>query len=318
MLTEKTNSIAGMSLGGGKKENFFFCLLEYFEKDDRWFLTSLKQVKEESNLSQDEAITTWVESSSLKQLIVDFPLTKPPCETCDLVCPGVEICHHPVVVKVKNVLDELISDDLKLIKENPKKYEQERVENELVHYGRSVLENETNDHILSKSFKRKLKKGFIPYWNRPIDFWIWLNYYDQMLKTFNITYDSFGNISIMLMHKFHYLLRHLPRGLQIYESNVCIALLELYRAKIITKKNMVELNDMNVSTLARVRIAKLIEEKLNIFIYNKDLDLISKNPKAFDSFILATAGQRLILEKTKGIPDFGGKDNSKFIVPLFS
>ena len=85
MLSEKTNSIAGMSLGGGKKENFFFCLLEFFKKDNRWFLTSLNQVKEESHLTQDEAITNWVESSSLKQLIVDFPLSKPPCETCDLV-----------------------------------------------------------------------------------------------------------------------------------------------------------------------------------------------------------------------------------------
>ena len=37
---------AGMSLGGGKRENFFFRLLEHFPKEDRWFLTSLKQVKD--------------------------------------------------------------------------------------------------------------------------------------------------------------------------------------------------------------------------------------------------------------------------------
>ena len=318
MLTEKTNSIAGMSLGGGKRENFFFCLLEYYKNEERWFLTSLKQVKEESHLSQDEVITSWVESSSLKQLIVDFPLTKPPCETCDLVCPGITHCHHPVVKDIRVEIESIISEDKKLISENPKKYEQERNESDQIRYSESIWSSPTLNHILSKAFKRKLKKGFVPYWNRPIDFFIWLNYYDQMLKLFNVSYDSFGNVSIMLMHKFHYLLRHLPRNLQIFESSTHITLLELYRSKVISQKNIIELQDINVCTLARVRVAKLIEEKLNIFIYNKDLDLISKNPKAFDSFLLAVAGQRLILEKTKDIPQMGTKDNSGFIIPLFS
>ena len=318
MLTEKLNSIAGMSLGGGKKENFFFCLLEYYKKEDRWFLTSLKQVKEEEKLTKDEVITTWVEGTSVKHLIVDFPLSKPPCETCNLVCPGLERCHHPVVKDIKGVIQEVLNEDSKLISENPKKYEQQRNEDDLIDYGKSVLAKETTSHMLSKPFKRKLKKGFIPYWNRPIDFWIWLNYYDQMLNTFNLTYDSFGNVSVMLLHKFHYLLRHLPRELQINESNVSIALLELYRSKIITRKNILELQDMNVSTLARVRVAKLIEKDLNIFIYNKDLELISKNPKAFDSFILAIAGQSLILDRLKKIPELGVKENSRFIIPLFS
>lgn len=318
MLNQKTDSIAGMSLGGGKKENFFFCLLEFFEDEDRWFLTSLRQVKEESKLTQDEAIMNWVEGLSLKQLIVDFPLSKPPCETCDLVCPGIKNCHHPVVINVKKQIDELLDEDLHLIKSNPKKYEQERVEDDMINYSKSVLDKETHDHILSKSFKRKLKKGFIPYWNRPLDFWIWKNYYDQMLKIFNISYDSFGNVSIMLLHKFHYLLRHLPRDLQIFESSVQIALLELMRAKVISKKNILELQDMNISTLARVQVAKQIEKKLNIFIYEKDLGEISKNPKAFDSFILAVVGQSLILNKTRKIPEFGVKDNSRFIAPSFS
>ncbi|MDP7321637.1 MAG: hypothetical protein QF441_13580 [Bacteriovoracaceae bacterium] len=317
MLSEKTNSIAGMSLGGGKKENFFFCLLEFFKKDNRWFLTSLNQVKEESHLTQDEAITNWVESSSLKQLIVDFPLSKPPCETCDLVCPGIDLCHHPVVNNIQKRINSILNEDLKHIKENPKKYEQERRDDSLVHYGRSVLDKDTCEHILSKSFKRKLKKGFVPYWNRPIDFWIWLNYYDQMLKTFNISYDSFGNVSVMLLHKFHYLLRHLPRDLQIYESNTYIALIELYRANIITKKHLIELQDMNVCTLARVRVAKAIEKKLNIFIYSKDLELISKHPKAFDSFVLAVVGKSLILDRTKKVPELGVKDDSRFIIPSY-
>lgn len=317
MLTEKTNCIAGLSLGGGKKENFFFCLLEYYKDEQRWFLTSLKPVREESHLTQDEAIMSWVKGSSLKQLLVDFPLSKPPCETCDLVCPGIDDCHHPVVCDVKSLMKSILDEDAHRIKENPKKYEQERVDQELVHYAKSVLDKHTTTHILSKSFKRKLKKGFIPYWNRPLDVWIWINYYDQILNTFNVSYDSFGNVSVMLLHKFHYLLRHLPVELQIYESSTQIILLELYRSKIISKKHITELCDLNVSTLARIRVAKKIEEKLNVFIYDKDLELISKFPKAFDSFLLAVAGRNLILEQTRKIPEFGVKDKSKFTVPLF-
>ncbi|MBD67013.1 MAG: hypothetical protein CME62_17560 [Halobacteriovoraceae bacterium] len=316
-MSDKTNSIAGMSLGGGKKENFFFCLLEFFEKDNRWFLTSLKQVKEESNLSKDQVITEWVESSSLKKLIVDFPLSKPPCETCDLKCPGEPNCHHPVVVDVRNQIKQLLAEDRKLEKENPKRYEQEREEDNKVHYQKSVLEKETAHHILSKSFKRKLKKGFIPYWNRPVDYWVWKNYYDQLLKTFDLSYDSFGNVSVMLLYKFHYLLRHLPNDLGIYESSVFITLLELYRSEVISKKQILELQDINLNTLARVQVAKAIEKKLGIFIYKNDLELIAKNPKAFDSFILAVAGQSLILGKNREIPKFGAKDMSNFVAPTF-
>lgn len=318
MNGKSPKSIAGMSLGGGRKENFFFCLLEFFEEKERWFLTSLKQVRDEEKLDSDSAITSWVENYQLKQLIVDFPLTKPTCESCDLNCPGAQSCHHPVVSGVRHEIEALMEEDQRLKEENPKRYEQNRNLDDEIHYSKSVLEKETHEHILSKSFKRRLKKGFIPYWNRPIDFWIWKNYYDQILKTFNVSYDSYGNVSIMLMNRFHYLLRHFPNDLSLYESNTYITLLELYRGKIISKKNLIELDDLNLAPLARIQVAKQIENKLNLFIYEKDLELIAKNPKAFDSFLLAIAGQKLVQGKIEKIADFGEKEPPKFIVPRFS
>ncbi len=317
MKKQNRKSIAGMSLGGGRKENFFFSLLEYFPEEDRWFLTSLKQVKDEDTIDRDEVITSWVNEDQLHQLVVDFPLTKPVCATCSLDCPGTQKCYHPVVIKVQDEIEDLMVVDKKLEKENPKRYEQERVEDNMVHFNKSVLEKETTHHILSKSFKRKLKKGFVPYWNRPLDFWIWKNYYDQILKMFNVSYDSYGNVSLMLMNRFHYLLRHLPKGLNLFESDINITLLELYRANILSKKNIIELNDLNIATLARVRVAKKIEKKCKIFLYDKDLELISKNPKAFDSFILSVAGMQHVKNNTKKIDDFGEKDPAKFIVPVF-
>lgn len=316
-MKQNRKSIAGMSLGGGRKENFFFSLLEYFPEEDRWFLTSLKQVKDEDTIDRDEVITSWVNEDQLHQLVVDFPLTKPVCATCSLDCPGTQKCYHPVVIKVQDEIEDLVTVDKKLEKENPKRYEQERVEDNMVHFNKSVLDKETTHHILSKSFKRKLKKGFVPYWNRPLDFWIWKNYYDQILKMFNVSYDSYGNVSLMLMNRFHYLLRHLPKGLNLFESDINITLLELYRANILSKKHIIELNDINLATLARVRVAREIEKKCKIFLYDKDLELISKNPKAFDSFILSVAGMQHVKESTKKIDDFGEKDPAKFIVPVF-
>lgn len=306
-----------MSLGGGRKENFFFCLLEFFPEEKRWFLTSLRQVRDEEEMDRDEAITSWVDNYKVHQLVVDFPLTKPLCESCQLECPGTAACAHPVVLNVRKEMGKLLGEDQDLVSGNPKRYEQIRNEDDLVHHSRSALYKETHEHILSKSFKRKLKKGFLPYWNRPVDFWIWKQYYDQILSLFNISYDSFGNVSVMLMHRFHYLRRHLPKDLTMYESSSYIVLIELYRAKIISKKNLAELDDMDMAPLARVQIAKSIEQKLGVFIYERDLEMIAKNAKAFDSFLLALAGQSLLKDEVREIPCFGGKDDPMFLAPLF-
>lgn len=317
METHRSKSIAGMSLGGGRKENFFFCLLEFFPDKKRWFLTSLRQVRDEEEMDRDEAITSWVDNYKLHRLVVDFPLTKPMCESCQLDCPGTAACSHPVVENVRSQMKSLLEEDSELVDKNPKRYEQNRNEDDLVHHTRSALYKETHAHILSKPFKRKLKKGFLPYWNRPIDFWIWKYYYDQILSLFNISYDSFGNVSVMLMHRFHYLRRHLPRDLSMYESSSHIVLIELYRSKIISKKNLAELDDMDMAPLARVQISKAIEKKLGVFIYEKDLELIAKNPKAFDSFLLALAGQSLLKGKVKDIPCFEDKQDPMFLAPSF-
>ena len=58
---------------------------------------------------------------------------------------------------------------------------------------------------LDKSFRRKLKNGYAPYWNRPIDFFVWSNFYTPLMKLFNYSFDSFGRSSLMLNYKFTYL-----------------------------------------------------------------------------------------------------------------
>ncbi len=314
----KKKNIAGMSLGGGKKENFFFCLLEFFEDSQRWFLTSVHQVADEDDLDGDEAITTWVEKYGLTKLVVDFPMSRPPCDTCTLTCPGTKKCHHEVVVGIREKMKELIDEDKALMTKNPKKYEQQRVEDNMVHYSRSIHNKAPSEHLLSRSFKRKLKKGFIPYWHRPVDFFIWKSYYDQLLTLFKVSYDSFSNVSMMLISKFKYLLRHLPKDLEIYESQANICLLELHRSGIISKNHILNLFDIDQGVIARLEIIRAIEKKLNVFIYENDLELIVKKPKAFESFILALSGKQFLTQKAKEIPKWAMPEEVRFLIPEFS
>lgn len=317
-MGSEIKNVAGMSLGGGRKENFFFSLLEYFPETKRWFLTSLHQVKDEEIRDRDEIIAGWINQYGLTQLVVDFPLSKPPCEeSCLPECQGANFCPRECVVEVREEMDRLLQEDARLHEENPKRYEQERIAAGEIDYSKNLMGKNTDEHLLSRSFKRKLRKGFTPYWHRPIDFWVWKNYYDQLLEVFKISYESFGNVSVMLLAKLNYLVRHLPKNLTMYESNVQISLIELYRAKIIGKSVMFQLFDLDLAPSAREHIVHNIEKHLGIFIYEKDLDTIMKNPHAFDSFILSVVGQRMLMEKLREIPEWGNADGGNFVVPAF-
>lgn len=129
---------------------------------------------------------------------------------------------------------------------------------------------------LNESFERDLfhtGTGFI-------DFWVWKNYYDQLLEVFKTSYESFGNVSVMLLARLNYLLRHLPQDLKMYESNVQICLLELYRARVIGKSLLLQLFDLDLAGSAREQIILNIERHMGIFIYENDLDTIIRNSQA--------------------------------------
>lgn len=313
---ETIQNIAGLSFGGGKKENFFLSLLEYFPEKKRWFLKSLHQVKEEESDDRDAIITAWITQYGLKQLVVDFPLSRPHCESsCLSNCTSAKTCPRQQVQLVRQEMQDLLDEDARRYQENPKKYEQDREKALEFDYSRNLLGKNSDQHLLSRSFKRKLKKGFVPYWHRPIDFWVWKNYYDQLLEVFKISYDSFGNVSVMLLAKMNYLLRHLPKDLCMFESSVEIALLELYRARLINKTQLIQLSDLELAVNAREQIILNIEKSMQIFIYENDLDTIVKHPGAFDSFILSVVGQKKLMNQLRDIPDWASDAN--FVVPSF-
>lgn len=311
------SNIGSLSMKGGRNDNFYFCLIEYFPDSKRWFLKSLLPVKEEEAADTDEAIRSWINNFDVKQLVVDFPLSKPASESSDYDEDGNLHCPENTLATVQEKIKNLLEEDQKLIASNPKKYEQERNKADEIVYNRDVFSKETAHHLLSRSFKRRLKKGFLPYWNRTLDFWVWKYYYDQILELFNTSFDSFGNVSLMILFRFNYIKRQFPKDLEFFEANEQIILVELLRAKIIMKKDISLLNDIDIGIEARLDTIKKIENKLDIFIYNHDLEILVKNPRAFDSFLLALAGQNILQGKNVVLPDWTKPNETKFIIPNF-
>ena len=303
---------------GGRRDQFFFCLLEYFESEKRWFLKSLLQVKDEEGLSGDDAIRTWVDKYDVWQMVLDFPLSQPACATCLLDCPGSSHCPEPSIKEVRKQMQALLDHDKNLLKTNPKKYEQDRNDDDLFDYGRNITHKSATDYLMSRSFKRRLKKGFIPYWNRALDFWVWTNYYNQLLEMFNISFDSFGDTSLMVQSRFSYLRRHFPKDLELYESRTPIILTELLRSNIISQQDLFNLNDLEMGIESRLDIIKAIEKNLNVFIYDHDLEILVQDTRAFDSFLLALAGQNKINENDQKLPAWTRPREVNFIAPQFS
>ena len=176
----KMKSIAALSMRGGKKDKFYFCRLEYFEAKKRWFLRNLMQVQDQyeddeegadDTIDGDLAIHQWIDEYQIENLVVDFPLSPPTSMTLDLGWHNTSGTQGNSVQFVRKI-KELLEYDENLVKNNPKQYERDRNKDDEISYGDYVFKKHTKDHILSRSFKRKLKRGFIPYWNRTLDFFL--------------------------------------------------------------------------------------------------------------------------------------------------
>lgn len=311
--------VGGLSFKGGRKDQFFFSLLEFYPDRNRWFLNSLLQTKgEKEHQEGDQVITEWLNTLAINSVVVDFPLDLPACQTCLLTCPGIELCPDKNVKNIQEKIKSLLSQDKNWQSDNPKQYEKDRNRNTEFDHNRDTLRKSPSSYLMSRSFKRRLKKGYLPYWNRPIDLWVWSHYYDQLLEIFNGIYDSFGQSSLMIQSRFNYLRRHIPREIDLYESFVPLIMIELLRANIITRKDITNLTDIHQGIEARLNIIKAIENSLNIFIYDKDMENLCRHPRAFDSFMLSIAGLMYRNKSFHEIDSWANADLSHFISPDFS
>lgn len=319
----KIHSIAGLSLKGGRKDNFFCCLLEYYPQKKRWFLKSLLQVKDEgggkesdqSELFGDTLLKEWAHRYELKGLVVDIPLTYPLAHESKV---SRDSEYEEAYVFIRSEIDHILHTDQVRKKTDPKEYERERNRDDEIDVSKDVLLKAPDDHLLSRSFKRRLKKGFLSYWNRPLDFWVWKNYYDALLEIFSVSYDSYGQVSLMNLFRLQYLLDDFPANLKIYEGNTYLTMIELLRSKIISKRDLLALKDLESGSKSRFNIIKKIEASLDIFIYQKDVETLILNPRAFESFLLSVVGRNIEIGETKTMPPWCFPEKSHFSVPDFS
>ena len=83
------------------------------------------------------------------------------------------------------------------------------------------------------------------------------------------------------------------------------------------RKDIDNLGDLDLCIEARLDILKKIEKRLNIFIYDRDLEVLVKQPRAFESFLLAVAGKNIHIDKIRELPAWAMSEKSRFVAPIF-
>lgn len=312
-----SNSItpAGVTFSAGKPEE---CLVIYFEiQDNNRYKLALKDGSDEKITSHDLLHIKFLKDCKITQSIVDFPLSTFACHSCELKCPGSDLCPVSNIKYVRQEMNRLLEEDNIRYKENPKKYEEERKSDDLFEWETDLLAKRTDEHLLSKAFKRRLKKGISPFSNRPLDFWVWQHYYDAHLSVFQSSFDSFGDYSFSQYSFFKYWKRHLPQNFELFETSPQLVLLELHRAEILEKKQLFALMDINQAPLARLEIVRTITHQFQLIITESQYDKLVRHPRAFMTFLLAIAGIKKMQNCTYNLPHFAEFEHTHFFVPYF-
>jgi hypothetical protein len=293
--------IAGASLTTGKWEETYFCALHYFSEQKRWAVKSLHTF--------DRDIISF--HPPINSFTVDLPLHAGLCSE------HVHALPPKSVQFIQQMLNKQLDEDAIYAKTHPKKYEQERKRDELIDFKKHLLESRPTSSQLSLTYKRKLKKGFIPYLHRPIDAWVWMHYFDAMNEAFKVTFDSYGHVSVPLLQRFAYFRSQFPTTCDFFETNFWILLLELYRADLINKKQLLFERKGEEAIRFRSHIIETLESKLGLFIYDQDLSVLVRQPRAFASFLLAVAGLRRQQGDFYQLPKWALEQSSQFFVPHF-
>jgi hypothetical protein len=227
-------SVLSIHFGANKKESNYYCLLERPAHSERWFLKHLSEFNEDDH-RESELLGKLADKGCLSALVSDIPLTRPLCQSCSLVCPGADRCAHPEFLAATQHIESVLEKEKKLELANPKAYERLRLAGDRA--------------LLGRGLKRRFKKGLRPYWNRPVDAWVWENYFEQMLEFFGSSYDSFAQTSPKKLFLYEYWKRHVPEDVPIYEGQMQLVLLELLRSEVIDEDDLELLSSRSLSML---------------------------------------------------------------------
>lgn len=90
-----------MHLSGGKGDRTALVVLDYFEKQNKLFLTHVfEQIQGDAVAPADQILVQIIKENTNRQtalLALDAPMHWPKCVTCRLKCPGYERCKEPEI-----------------------------------------------------------------------------------------------------------------------------------------------------------------------------------------------------------------------------
>lgn len=312
----ESQKIGGVFFSGGKNGSYYGVILELFEGDEsRWVIKSLFNSDKLPAAKRETSFIDWILQSGCKRFVSDIPQGMSFCDLCQLECPGQESCADAKVKNIRYLIEDLLGEDLLHSNVRPKEYERIRESLKAFDHTRDWFEERNELPPLSQSFKRKLKGGFIPFWHRSIDFYIWMGFYDQMLKLLNYSFDSYGHSSMMIINRFKYIKNLLGASFTFYESNINVVLIQLLKNKIINKNDLNGLRFLDETTIEDKKSLVLsLENNLNLFAYEADiLDLII-DPKMVHAFLLSISGKALVEKRSVKLPEWCEEE---FIIPNF-
>ncbi len=243
------------------------------KSDERWYVKNIVNFSYLSLKDRPFLFKEVLVKNKCSTLIVDIPLSGPTCHSCTLNCPGVLECLDPSVGEAKREIEDYLNKNI------------------------------------SKSLKKKLKRGVNPFWNRNIDVLVWTLFYDIEKELFNSCFDSFSSNTIHSFFFFNSYLKRFLSDIEIYESTNKFLLGTLYYRDVLNKKDIRNLSSFEEHLVSKKKILQKIEEHFEIFIYENDFDYIVEEGMAFNSFSLALMGIYFNEGRTLAIPSWCNHDN---------
>jgi hypothetical protein len=243
----------GLELSGAKNSKTTLATLEYYPKEKKVFLLDVHcgigaDATKDSDAVLIETLLDHANGHPDFKIGVNVPLTLPPCFTCTKKSCAVDGCTLPEVKWMRTIP----------LSKKP----------------------------VSKR-TAKLKSFFTPYTQRPIELWLKHEVISKLPEKVRFEMDeALGGNKAPLTARMQYLKRHLS-DFEIDEVMPKLTVALLMPSLKLTIRQLQNYRKMEDGAEARQIILEKMCDKLDIFIYERDLKKLTQNLNAFDAFLCA-------------------------------
>lgn len=243
----------GLELSGAKNAKTTLATLEYYPKEKKVFLLDVHcgigaDATKDSDAVLIETLLDHADGHPDFKIGANVPLTLPPCFTC---------------TRKNCALDGCTSAEVKWMRTMP--------------LAKKPVSKRT----------AKLKSFFTPYTQRPIELWLKHEVISKLPEKIRFEIDeTLGGNKAPLTARMQYLQRHLHE-FEIHEVLPKLTVALLMPSLKLTIRHLQNYRKMEEGAEARQTILERMCDKLDIFIYDRDLKKLTQNLNAFDAFLCA-------------------------------